>query len=206
MLKIYGRITSVNVMKVLWACVELNLPFSREDVGGAFGKTNEPWYLAMNPNARVPTIDDDGFTLWESNSIVRYLAAKHGRGTLWPEDLKVRADGERWMDWQLSVLAPAITPVFWQLIRTPAEKRDMAAAEASRKTSIEAFKILDARLADRDFLAGRAFTMADIPCGSMVHRWYALPIERPKMANLEKYYARLGERAGYKQHVMLPLS
>lgn len=206
MLKIYGRITSVNVMKVLWACVELNLAYTREDVGGAFGKTNEPWYLAMNPNARVPTIDDDGFTLWESNSIVRYLAAKHGRGTLWPEDVKVRADGDRWMDWQLSVLGPAMTPVFWQLIRTPADKRDMAVAEASRKASIEALKMLDARLADRDFVAGRTLTAGDIPAASMVHRWYALPIERPKMANLEKYYARLAERPGYKQHVMQPLS
>ena len=206
MLKIYGRITSVNVMKVLWACVELNLPFTREDVGGAFGKTHEPWYLALNPNARVPTIDDDGFTLWESNAIVRYLAAKHGRGSLWPEDLKTRADGDRWMDWHTSVLGPAMTPVFWQLIRTPPEKRDMAAAEASRKASIEALKILDTRLADREFVAGHTLTMGDIPAASMVHRWYALPIERPKMPNLEKYYARLAERPGYKTHVMLPLS
>ena len=206
MLKIYGRNTSVNVMKVLWACVELNLPFTREDVGGNFGKTREPWYLAMNPNARVPTIDDDGFTLWESNTIVRYLAAKHGRGTLWPDDPKTRADGERWMDWQLSVFGPAITPVFWQLIRTPAEKRDMAAVEAGRKASAEALAMLDARLADRDFVAGTALTCGDIPVGAMVHRWYALPIERPKLPNLDRYYARLGERPGYKAHCMQPLS
>ena len=206
MLKIYGRNTSVNVMKVLWACVELDLPFTREDVGGSFGKNNEPWYLALNPNARVPTIDDDGFILWESNSIVRYLAAKHGRGKLWPEDPKTRADGERWMDWQLSVLDPAMRPVFWQLIRTPADKRDMAAAEASRKASIAALTMLDARLADRDFVAGKTLTTGDIPAAAMVHRWYGLPIERPKMPNLEKYYARLAERPGYKTHCMLPLS
>jgi glutathione S-transferase len=206
MLKIYGRITSVNVMKVLWACVEMNIPYTREDVGGEFGKTKEAWYLAMNPNARVPTIDDDGFTLWESNTIVRYLAAKHGKGTLWPEDPKVRADGERWMDWQLAVLGPALAPGFWQLIRTPTDKRDMKLVEQSRQASIEALKMLDACLADRDFVAGKTLTCGDLPAAAVLHRWFKLPYERPKMANLERYYARLAERPGYKQHVMLPLS
>jgi glutathione S-transferase len=206
MLKIYGRNNSTNVMKVLWICAELNLPFSREDVGGQFGRNRDQWYLDLNPNAVVPAIDDDGFTLWESNSIVRYLAAKHGAGKLWPTDPAARGDAERWMDWQLSTLGPAIFQVFWGLIRTPPEKRDANAIEASRQKSIDAFRILDVRLADRDFLGGNSLTIGDFPVGPFVHRWFALPIERPKMPNVEKYYARLAARSGFKTHCMLPLS
>ena len=133
MLKMWGRNTSSNVQKAMWAVSELKLPCERIDVGGAFGRTKEPFYLAMNPNSLVPTLEeDDGFTMWESNSIVRYLAAKHG-GALEPKDPKVRAKAHQWMDWQLSVIGPAITPVFWGLIRTPLDKRDPAAmAFASR--------------------------------------------------------------------------
>ena len=120
MLKIWGRNTSGNVQKVIWALAEMKLPFERIDVGGAFGKTHEPSYLAMNPNSLVPTLEeDDGFTLWESNSIVRYLAAKTSNGALEPADLRMRARAQMWMDWQLTILGPAITPVFWGLIRTP---------------------------------------------------------------------------------------
>lgn len=205
-LKIYGRTTSINVMKVLWTCVELGVPFTREDVGGPFGRNNEPWYRAMNPNGLVPTIDDDGFILWESNTVARYLAAKYGGGRLWPLGTQARADSERWMDWQLSVLGPAMFGVFWGLIRTPADKRDANAIEASRQKTIDAFRLLDAHLGTRDFVAGSALTIGDIPVAPFVHRWYALPIERPAMPNLEKYYKRLSERPGYKTHCMLPLS
>jgi glutathione S-transferase len=193
-------------MKVLWLCEELGIPYTREDAGGAFGKVNEPWYLAMNPNARVPTIDDDGFILWESNSISRYLACQYGFGKLYPVLAQARADVERWMDWQLAVLGPAMTPVFWQLIRTPAEKRDHNAVEASRKASIDALKMLEAHLVSRDFLGGSTLTIGDIAVAPFMHRWYHLPIERPKMPNLEKYYARVGERPGYRTHIMQPLS
>ena len=128
MLKIWGRTTSSNVQKVMWAIGELGLKYERVDIGGPFGKNNEPAYLAMNPNGLVPTLEeDDGFLLWESNSIVRYLAAKHGPGKLEPKDLRAQASAARWMDWQLSVAGPAITPVFWGLIRTPPEKRDQGA-------------------------------------------------------------------------------
>jgi glutathione S-transferase len=206
MLKIHGRNTSINVMKVLWTCDTLNIPYTRDDVGGPFGKNNEPWYLALNPNARVPTIDDDGFILWESNSVVRYLAAKHGMGKLWPAGTQARADVDRWMDWQLSVLGPAMTPIFWQLIRTPADKRDAAAMAASHKASVDALKILDAHLVSRDFVGGTTLTMGDIPVAPFVHRWYAMPIERPKLSNVEKYYARLLEIPAYKTHCAQPLS
>src|SRR5262250_3849228 len=126
MIKIWGRNNSSNVQKAMWAVGELSLPHTRIDVGGAFGKNNEAAYLAMNPNSLVPTLEEeDGFTMWESNSVVRYLAGKHG-GTLEPKDPKVRAKAHQWMDWQLSVIAAAITPVFWGLIRTPPAKRDPA--------------------------------------------------------------------------------
>src|ERR1700754_387072 len=134
MLKIWGRNTSSNVQKAMWAVGELKLPHERIDVGGAFGKNDEPAYLAMNPNGLVPTLEeDDGFLLWESNSVVRYLASKFGAGTLEPADLRERASASRWMDWQLSVVGPAIHGLFWGLIRTPPEKRDPAHIEMSRE-------------------------------------------------------------------------
>src|ERR1700742_1930642 len=147
MLKIWGRNTSSNVQKVIWALAEMKLPFERIDVGGAFGKTKDPFYLAMNPNSLVPTLEEeDGFTLWESNSIIRYLAAKHNNRTLEPADLKTRALAQKWMDWQLSVMGPAITPVFWGLIRTPPEKRDANVIDAAKLKTIDAAKIMDTQL------------------------------------------------------------
>ena len=130
MLKLCGRVNSINVMKVLWALEELKVPYERVDAGMNFGIVNTPEYKAMNPNSRVPTIQDGALTLFESNAIVRYLAAKHGAGTLWPTDPAARADSDRWMDWASTTLQPVVTPVFWGLIRTPAEKRDARAIEA----------------------------------------------------------------------------
>src|ERR1700704_4120708 len=147
MLKMWGRNTSSNVQKAMWAVGELKLPCERIDVGGAFGKTKEPFYLAMNPNSLIPTLEEeDGFTLWESNSILRYIAAKHSNRTLEPADLKTRALASKWMDWQLSVMGPAITPVFWGLIRTAPEKRHHAAIDAGKVKTIAAAKMLDAQL------------------------------------------------------------
>ena len=172
MLKIWGRNTSSNVQKVMWAIGEMALPHQRIDVGGAFGKNKEPPYLAMNPNGLVPTLEEeDGFTLWESNSIVRYLAAKHASRTLEPADLKTRALAHKWMDWQLSVMSPAITPVFWGLIRTPPEKRDANAIAAGKARTIEAAQILDRQLGKTSYLAGDAFSYGDIPNGVVTYRF-----------------------------------
>lgn len=207
MLKVYGRANSINVMKVMWIVGDLKLPHAREDAGGAFGKTKESWYLGINPNALVPTIDDDGFTLYESNAIVRYLAAKHATGSLWPDDARQRADVDRWMDWQLSTLGPAMREVFWGLVRTPPEKRDPTLIEDSRQKSFAALQILEQHLAGRDFLGGKAFTMGDIPAGVFVSRWFKLPIERQKLANVEAYHARLKQRPGFAAHVdAIPLT
>src|SRR5271165_4541019 len=147
MIKIWGRNTSVNVQKVMWAIGELNLPHERIDVGGAFGKNKEPAYLALNPNGLVPTLEDGDLILWEGNTIVRYLASLHGKGTLEPADPKARARASQWMDWQLSVLGPAIHATFWGLVRTPPEKRDLAAIAASKTKTTAAIAILDAQLA-----------------------------------------------------------
>src|ERR1700704_5471822 len=206
MLTIWGRNNSVNVQKPLWCCEETGVQYERVDAGGTFGVVNTPQYRNLNPNGLVPTIEDDGFVLWESNAIVRYLSAKHGAGTLWPNDPRQRADADRWMDWTTSTVAPALTPVFWGLIRTPPEKRNVAAIEAEAEKVGQAFQVLDQSLEGRDHVAGKSFTMGDIPLGAFVHRWYALAVTRPKLPRVEAYYQRLQQRASYKKHVMLPLT
>jgi glutathione S-transferase len=201
MLKIWGRKTSSNVQKVMWAVGELELPHERVDIGGPFGKNREPPYLAMNPNGLVPTLEeDDGFLLWESNSIVRYLAVKHG-GSLAPADLKQRALASQWMDWQLSVAGPAIFHAFWGLIRTPPEKRDMKQIAESQQKTTEAMNILDAQLGKTAYVAGAAFSMGDIPVGIMAYRFRQLVPDRPMLNNLERWYAAIAERPAFRDHV-----
>jgi glutathione S-transferase len=202
MLKIWGRVNSINVQKVLWAVAELRIPHERVDAGMQYGVVNTPEYRKLNPNGRVPTIEYDGFVLWESNVIVRYLYAKHGPRRTLEEGYAA----EKWMDWATSTVAAPMTPLFWQLIRTPPEKRDGAAVAAALKQAGDVFKIADDALAAQPYMSGREFGMGDIPFGCFVYRWYALPIERPAHANLTRYYERLKSRPGYKQHVMLPLS
>ncbi len=209
MLKIWGRNTSSNVQKAMWAVGELKLEHTRIDVGGAFGKTKEPAYLAMNPNALVPTLEeDDGFTLWESNSIIRYLAGKHDKaGVLEPKDAKQRALASQWMDWQLSVLGPAITPAFWGLIRTPPEKRDMAAIKTSQEKTVTAMLMLEGQLAKTPFVAGPAFSYGDIPVGVMCYRYRQLVPDRPKTPNLDRWYDAIAKRKPFQDHVgSIPLS
>jgi glutathione S-transferase len=208
MIKIWGRNTSSNVQKVMWAIGELKLPHERIDVGGAFGKNKEPPYLAMNPNGLVPTLEEeDGFTLWESNSIVRYLAAKHASRTLEPADPRTRALAHKWMDWQLSVMGPAITPVFWGLIRTPPEKRDPNAIAAAKEKTVTAAKIMDAQLGKTPFLAGDAFSYGDIPVGIMIYRYMQLIPERPSTPNLDRWYAAISSRPAFKEQIaVVPLT
>lgn len=207
MLKIWGRNTSSNVQKAMWAVGELELEHERFDVGGAFGKNKEPAYLAMNPNGLVPTLQDGDFILWESNTIVRYLAREYGAGSLEPADPKARARASQWMDWQLSVVAPAIFGAFWGLIRTPVEKRDLAAIAASQSKTTEAMKILDAQLGKTAFVAGDQISMGDIPVGVMAYRFRQLCPERPEMKNLDRWYAALQTRAAFRQQVeAIPLS
>lgn len=207
MLKILGRDTSSNVMKVLWACAELDLPFERENVGGEHGRNDTPEYRALNPNGLVPTIvEDDGFALWESNSCVRYLAARHDMGGLYPEDLRTRASAERWMDWQMTTVSPAMIPVFRGMIRTPPEKRDPAAIETGRKKLSATMAILNDWLGRNAFMAGDRFTMGDIPVGIAAWRWFNMPIEREEYPHLTRWCDTLRERPGYRLHIMKPVA
>lgn len=201
MLKVWGRKTSANVQKVMWAIGELGLACERIDIGGPFGKNREPDYLAMNPNGLVPTLEEDGFHLWESNAIVRYLAAKFGAGALDPADARARAVAGQWMDWQLTMAGPAIFPVFWGLVRTPLEQRDPKAIDAGKAKTLEAMSILNAQLTKTAYVAGDAFSCGDIPVGIIVHRFVALVPDHPAMNGLERWYADLCERPAFRAHV-----
>src|SRR6185295_14718913 len=204
MLKIWGRVNSVNVKKALWCVEELGLPYGRTDAGMQFGVVNTPEYRAMNPNGLVPTMDEDGFILWESHSIVRYLAARHGKGVLWPTDERTRATANQWMDWAFTFQS-GVRDAFWNLIRTPSEKRDAQAIENARVKSGEMARILDAALANRQYVAG-SFSMGDIPIGCEVQRWIRLPMERPRLPSLEAWFERLCARAAFKKALDIPLS
>ncbi|HYL19608.1 MAG TPA: glutathione S-transferase family protein [Burkholderiales bacterium] len=206
MLKIWGRNNSVNVQKVLWCCEEMGLKYERIDAGGTFGVVNTPQYRALNPNGLVPTIEDGPFVLWESNAIVRYLTAKHSAGKLWPEDHKVRAEADKWMDWQISVFWPVFRPLFWNLVRTPANERDESAMEESRMQTTEILGYLDNHLKNRMYIVGDDVTIGDIPMGCAIWRWMSLPIERPVLANLQRWFGTLRERPAYQRVVMLPLT
>ena len=204
MLKIWGRTNSVNVKKALWCLDELGLKYERSDAGMQYGVVNTPEYRKMNPNGLVPTMDEDGFILWESHSIVRYLSAKYGKGVLWLMDERARGVSNQWMDWAFSFQG-SVRDAFWNLIRTPPETRDAQAVEKARVKSGEMAGILDAALADRMYVAG-AFSMGDIPIGCEVQRWMRLPMERPKLPNLEAWFERLGARTAFKKHVDIPLT
>ena len=206
MLRIWGRANSINVQKVLWCCEELKLSYQRIEAGGAFGITDTPEYLSINPNGLVPTLEDDGFYLWESNVIVRYLAQKHGSGDLCPEQIDRRFDAERWMDWQATSLWPALRIVFIGFIRTPENQRNPSALLQAEAQCARYMSVLDKTLADRKFLAGDEFSMGDIPAGTAVHRWYALDIHHPTLNHLSRWYSALCEREAFRKTVILPLS
>jgi glutathione S-transferase len=208
MLKLWGRASSSNVMKVLWLCDELGIPHERIDAGGAFGRTTEPFYLAMNPNSRVPTIEEpDGFALWESNSILRYLVASRAPGDpLHPVAPRARAEVERWMDWQLASINGPMTQVFFTYVRIPEAERDYPTTARARDEAEALWGILDRQLAAREYVAG-SFSLADIALGPYLHRWFALPVERPPMPNLEAWYERLKARhPGFATHIAVAMS
>ena len=205
---IWGRANSVNVQKVLWCLQELDLAYERIDAGMAFGKNREAEYLAMNPNGRVPTLVDGDFVLWESNSIMRYLVrAYRPQSPIYPHAPKVRAGVDRWLDWTLSTLQPVDRPVFWALVRTPPEQRDMVAIQKDADAEAVQWRIVDAQLSTRRFIEGDDFTLADIALGAYARRWLGVEgIARPRFANLERWYARLAGRAGFARFIAPPMS
>jgi glutathione S-transferase len=206
MIKIWGRTDSSNVQKVLWCCGELGLEFERVDWGGKFGGNKDTDYLAMNPNGLVPTIKDGDFLLWESNSIMRYLNEKYGQQRLLPPTPEGRANANRWMDWQLSVLNPTIVPLFFATIRTPADKRDPKAIQAALEKTTAVWQMVEAQLAKTRYLGGEEFSLGDIPAGVWAHRWFSLPIERAKLTHIENWYERLKQRRAYQTHIMIPVT
>ncbi|MET0377293.1 MAG: glutathione S-transferase family protein [Rhizorhabdus sp.] len=202
MLIIWGRLNSHNVKKVAWMAVEAGILHERRDIGGQFGFTND--YLAMNPNRLVPTIEDHGFVLWESNAILRYLASQYA-GELWPTDLQLRASADRWMDWQFSY-AQVQRGAFYNLVRKKPADRDMAAVAASAQQAGEMMAILDDALARQPWLSGDDFGIGDIPMGVYAHSWYTLDIERPDRPHVAAWYEKLKARPGYSANVMIPLT
>jgi glutathione S-transferase len=206
MLKIWGRISSINVRKVVFAAQLLQLPFERVDAGAAFGITKMPEYLQRNPNALVPTLEEDGFVLWESNVIVRYLCAKHADAGLYPADLRTRFDAERWMDWQQTALNPAGREAFIQLFRTPADQRNQSAISASVAATEPLLAVLDKQLAQRPFVAGDRLTMADIPLACEMHRWWGLPLAHPDHPHLRRWYDGLRQRPAARGALDVSLS
>lgn len=205
MLRVWGRTNSINVQKVMWAVGELGLPHQRIDAGGPFGGLDTEEFKAMNPNRRIPVIDDGGSVIWESHAIVRYLATRYGPGTLAPEDAGVRAKSDMWTDWTLADLQPAFTGgVFWSFYRTPEAKRDWATIRRGLTCSATLFQLLDRQLGKHDFIAGDRLTFGDIPAGAQLFRYFNLDIERPQLPNVEAWYQRLSSREAYRAHVMVP--
>lgn len=205
MLTVYGRRSSVNVQKVMWLVGELNLPHKHVPLGGSHGGLNAPEFRALNPHGQVPTITDDGATVWESHAILRYLAARHGAPRFWSDDPAARARVDAWMDWSQTRWQPAfITGVFWGLYRTPPGQRDERAVAVSIDRSARAVQALDDALADHDHLAGDALSLADIAAGSLLYRYFTMDIARPSVPRVEAWYARLCELPAYAEHVMVP--
>jgi glutathione S-transferase len=205
MLMIWGRANSANVQKVMWLVGEMGLAYERIDAGGPFGGLDAPSFRAMNPHGRVPVIRDGETVVWESHAILRYLAAKHAPGRFWPLDPAARAAIDQWIDWSQASLQPDfLGGVFWGFYRTPAPLRDKRAVARSVAACATHFQLLDRWLQERAFLCGDDLTLADIPAGALLFRYFTLDIERPRVPNVEAWYARLQDRPAYCRHVMVP--
>lgn len=204
MLRIWGRRNSINVQKVMWAVGELNLPHERIDAGGPFGGLDTKEFGRLNPNRRVPVIDDGGTIVWESHAIVRYLAQRYGAGSLAPEDIGLCSQSDMWTDWTLADLQPAFMGVFWNFYRTPEAQRNWPMIRQGIARSTILFRLLDKQLEERNFIAGDTLTFGDIPTGAQLFRYFTLQIDRPSLPHVEAWYARLQEREAYRAHVMVP--
>jgi glutathione S-transferase len=207
MLTVFGRCSSFNLQKVMWLVGELAIEHRHIEAGGRFGGLDTPQFLTMNPHGRVPVIDDGGTIVWESHAILRYLAARYGGGRFWSEDAGERSQADRWMDWSQTALQPDfLMGVFWGFFRTPEPERDWPAIRAKVARCARHFRLLDQVLAERRFLGGDAPTLADIPAGTCLYRYFELDIERPSVPNVEAWYGRLRERRAFREHVMVPFA
>ena len=206
MIRILGRPNSVNVQKVMWAAAEIGVSVDQHNIGGVFGGNTTDDYLAKNPNGRVPTLVDGDFVLWESHAIVRYLSEVHGTTPWYPESAEDRGLCSQWMDWYTAHVHPAMTVIFWQLIRTSDEERDNAAVAKAVTDVAHEWAILDKHLGNHAYILGDELTMGDVPLGCAAYRWHTMDIERTNLPNLKRWWDSLAARNAYKEHVMLPLT
>ncbi|MEA9566024.1 MULTISPECIES: glutathione S-transferase [Xanthomonas] len=202
---LWGRRNSSNVRKVLWCAEEAGVAYTSIEVGGAFGGNDTPAYRALNPNGVVPTLQDGELVVWESNAIVRYLAAQYAPA-LYPSSPAERAVGDRWMDWTTSTFASVFRDLFWGVLRTPEAERDAARIASALAQSGELLARADAALAQQPYLSGERFAMGDIPLGSFIYAWFEMPIERPALPHLHAWYQRLRTRPAYQRGVMTALT
>lgn len=203
MLKLYGRGTSDSVQKVLWMLGETHQPFEHIQLGGSFGGLDDPEYRKLNPHGWIPTLDDGGVVVWESNAIIRYLAAKYCRDSLWSEDPAKRAYADEWMCSAQTTLYPDFNRLFWLTVRTPVDKQDRAKIQATNDRLNGYYHLLDAQLSKHGFVAADYLTMADIPTGATLFRYFNMPILRPDLPNVERWYGCLREREAYRKYVMV---
>jgi glutathione S-transferase len=203
MLEIWGRRNSSNVIPVMWTVGELGLEHLRHNIGGSFGGDDTETYHQLNPNRLIPTIDDNGFVLWESLAITRYLCRQYAMGSLWPEDPQQAALGDQWMDWCKSNISPNVMEVFRNLVRTPAQQQDAAAISRCNQAANRHLLVLEAHLQNRDYLLGDSLSIGDIPLGSIIYKYYNLDIERPVLPAIEAWYVRLCARPAYQTHAMI---
>ena len=205
MLTVYGRKSSFNVQKVMWLVGELGLTHRHVELGGSYGGLDTPEFRAMNPHGRVPVVDDEGTIVWESHAILRYLAASHGRGRFWSDDAAQRSLSDRWIDWSQTTLQPDfLIGVFWGYYRTPASERNVAAVDEKVRRCGQHFRLIDSMLAGRQFLLGQHLSLADIPIGTTLYRYFNIDIARPDLPNVERWYSALQARPAYRTHVMVP--
>ena len=206
MVKVLGRNNSINVQKVMWCAAELGVDVDRHNIGLEFGGNDTPEYLAKNPNGLIPTLEDGELTVWESNTIVRYLSDEYGSGDWALNTAADRAQASQWMDWYLTTMHAPLSLVFRALVRTPEAERDMAAVEKGVATTNRLWSMLESHLDGRNFVMGDKPSIGDIPVGCAVYRWYAMDVERPPLPNVTAWYERLQQRAPYQEHVMMPLT
>jgi glutathione S-transferase len=204
MLRVWGRRSAFNVQKVMWLVGELGLEHEHIPLGGDFGGRDAPAFLAMNPHGLVPVIDDGGTVVWESHAILRYLAARYAPERFWPEDPAARSQWDRWLEAGRGLQEDFLNGVFWGFYRTPEPQRDWPAIRRALARSGEWLAILDRQLEGRAYLLGDELTLADIPGGALLYRWFELEIERPDLPNISAWYERLKARPAYAEHVMIP--
>ena len=205
-MRLWGRATSVNVQKVIWATAELGLDCERIDAGGRYGGLDTPEFRAMNPNARVPVLDDDGLVLFESNAIVRHLARTNGAGSLLPDDEAGLALADQWMDWAATTLSPGFIALFWEAVRKPPSQRSAERLAVLAREAGDLFRLAGERLAASPFLCGPRLTSGDIPVAATLYRYFDMAIDRPALPALERWYAGLAERPAYRSSVMTDYS